>query len=111
MWIVAGIALINPTSFLLETTLTPQCHWGNQPGGRSALEKRHTSEVTSHQSSPVYLLLPPHHVLGCPVSCSRLLNAAVDLQAGGREGDSDVTRQDCWDPGQFLHSVAKASFH
>lgn len=41
MWTVAGIALMKPTSFLLEMTLTPQCHWGSQPGGRKALEKRH----------------------------------------------------------------------
>lgn len=34
----AGMALMNPTSFLFEVTLTPQCHWGSQPGGRSALE-------------------------------------------------------------------------
>lgn len=57
MWMVAGIALINPTSFLLETTRTPQCHWGNQPGGRSALRRGHTSAVTSHPRSLVYLLL------------------------------------------------------
>lgn len=29
---------MNPTSFLFEDTLTPQCHCGNQPGGRNALE-------------------------------------------------------------------------
>lgn len=29
---------MNPTSFLFEDTLTPQCHCGNQPGGRRALE-------------------------------------------------------------------------
>lgn len=30
---------MNPTSFRLETTRTPQCHWGSQPGGRRALEE------------------------------------------------------------------------
>ena len=29
----AGMALMNPTSFLLERTLTPQCHTFFQPGG------------------------------------------------------------------------------
>lgn len=28
---------MKPTSFLFEDTLTPQCHCGNQPGGRRAL--------------------------------------------------------------------------
>lgn len=31
---------MKPTSFWLELTLTPQCHWGNQPGGRRALRER-----------------------------------------------------------------------
>lgn len=34
----AGMALMNPTSFLFEDTLTPQCHWRSQPGGRRALK-------------------------------------------------------------------------
>jgi len=34
----AGIALMKPTSFLLEATLTPQCHCVFQPGGFRALE-------------------------------------------------------------------------
>lgn len=37
MQMVAGMALMKPTNFWLEFTLTPQCHWGNQPGGRRAL--------------------------------------------------------------------------
>lgn len=39
MRISAGMALMKPTSFLFEETLTPQCHWGNQPGGRRALRE------------------------------------------------------------------------
>lgn len=37
MQMVAGMALMKPTNFWFEFTLTPQCHWGNQPGGRRAL--------------------------------------------------------------------------
>lgn len=37
MRISAGMALMKPTSFLFEDTLTPQCHCDNQPGGRRAL--------------------------------------------------------------------------
>ena len=34
--IVAGMALMNATSFLLELTLTPHAHSGRQPGGLRA---------------------------------------------------------------------------
>lgn len=40
MRMLAGMALMKPTSFWLEFTLTPQCHWGSQPGGRRALTER-----------------------------------------------------------------------
>lgn len=36
---------MKPTSFLLEETLTPQCHCGNQPGGRKALQEEATFKV------------------------------------------------------------------
>ena len=36
MW--AGIALINPTNFLLDATLTPQCQLFCHPGGLKALK-------------------------------------------------------------------------
>ncbi|TNN85876.1 hypothetical protein EYF80_003720 [Liparis tanakae] len=40
------MALMKPTSFWLEFTLTPQCHWGNQPGGRRALRERERERET-----------------------------------------------------------------
>jgi hypothetical protein len=36
---VIGTALINATSFLLDATLTPTFHSGNQPGGCNAQRK------------------------------------------------------------------------
>lgn len=45
MRMLAGMALMKPTSFWLEFTLTPQCHWGNQPGGRRALGQKQSTET------------------------------------------------------------------
>lgn len=42
----AGTALMKPTSFLLESTRTPQCHSDRQPGGHKAL-KQSQSECIS----------------------------------------------------------------
>ena len=40
--ILAGTALINPTSLLLLLTLTPQCQFGFQQGGLKALKNKKT---------------------------------------------------------------------
>ncbi len=36
----AGTAAMKPTSLLLASTRTPQCHWASQLGGSKALERK-----------------------------------------------------------------------
>ena len=56
MRISAGMALMKPTSFLFEDTLTPQCHCGNQPGGRRALRGEDMFSGRADKISGIMLL-------------------------------------------------------
>ena len=80
--IVAGTAVMNPTSFLLLATRTPRCHSGLNPGGCSAHFRKEWEYLNLHQDEHECMWCAAGSRLSLMPGCTSYFRriAAVHLQ-------------------------------